>query len=483
MVKKLALAVFSIFFLCRVSPAAVNFDNLSSNTLKEESDAFAVPVPAPSAVETPARPVKEWTVMLYSTTKDKLRYSLMAQLLEMKKIGSTGKVNALIEASVPVRHSDGSVSTSTIRMALGKAGDQQELDRLIADMGRFMDMDEPTEPIDESVLAPFAGDIVRMENSSDTGDWRKAADFTAWAKTNYPAKRYAFAIVGHGNGIMDYSKPATKGVLADAETWNYVSLPEMRLLMEKTGKTDIFIMNSCLMQMAEVAYQVKDHTDAVVGSSDYLWDVGYDFGGMLALLDAEPAIKSGDLGAWVADSLIARIKAEKLPGGHASVLLTSKLPAFVKKLDAWVEAELALKDKPALAEGVKNAARFDTFNFIGNSPEIAREHAISGDLYDFVSLVTAATPRGTPEQALAREKGAELMEFISDELIYKYSFTGPAPTGFDYARAHGLAIHIPPVKEISGFGLKTRFLKQYLGLPFAKESGWGTFLSWYYANN
>jgi len=420
---------------------------------------------------------KAWTVMLYSTTKDKLRYTLVWQLLEMKKTGSTGLVNVAVEASFPVKYADGTISTPTFRMALGNAVNADELDKLIEAMFRAGER-----PIDFSLLAPFGPDIVKTENGVDTGDWRRAAEFTKWAKTNYPARRYAFVIYGHGNGIFDPQKNG-RGTLIDAETKNYVSIPELGLLMKETGHVDAFVMLSCIMQMAEVAYEIKDYADVVVGSSELMWSVGYDLNSMLASLNSNPDIPGEKLGGELSDGYIQRVKEFKLSGAHSSVIITSRFPAFVGKLNAWVEAELALNDHTAAVNAVKNAARFDIFGVtLSSSPALARRLSISGDLYDFVSLVTANTPRDTSAQLLARQRGAELMDFIAGGLVYKYVYTGKTNTGFDFSRAHGLSIYVPPVSM--PFGSLVEFENHlqtlYRDLPFARETRWPEFVNWLY---
>ena len=383
-----------------------------------------------------------------------------------------------MQAALPIKHADGMISTPTIRMALGPAGNSGELDQTIDAMFNS------DGAIDESVLKSFDGDIVMQENNTDTGNWEKVAEFTQWAKTNYPAKRYAFAIYGHGNGIFD-AKKETKGTLIDTETGNYVTLPEMRLLMAATGKVDIFLMTSCIMQMAEVAWQIKDYTDVVVGSSELMSAVGYDLKGMVDTLNAAPGISNEELGADLTEGYVARIKDFKIPGGHASVIVTSKFPGFVEKLNAWVDAELALKDQAAVNAARKEVMRFDIFGITtATTPAIAQKFSISGDLYDFVSLMTEGMPQDTPERRLAGEKGRELMAYISNELIYKYSSIGVSNTGFDYSRGHGLAIHVPPIRILSQSGALSDFEKMletiYWALPFARETRWGEFLTWIY---
>lgn len=479
MKRPLSVLILTFFFAVPSRASGFSAFDPASFTAADIAADIPVPMPAPAAEAGPSSgELKEWTVMVYSTTKDaQLRHGLIWQLLDMKKIGATGKVNVVAEASLPVRHADGSVSTDTIRMALGKAGSAEALDRLAGEM--FKDPG----PVDEKVFAAFDGDIISRRISGDTGDWRKAAAFTRWAKTEYPAKRYVFYIYGHGTGFFDAKKSSNKGTLLDTDTRNYVTLPEMGLLMAETGKVDVFLMTSCIMQMAEVAWQIKDYTDVIVGSSELIWSSGYDTAWLLHILNSEPSISSEELGAGLADSYIARVEAFKAPGGHASVIVTSRLPAFAQKLNAWVDAEMALRDKKPLIKGIFGTARFDIFGLtMGGSPAIARDVSVSGDLYDFVSIVGKNTPQDTPERLLAVQKGRELMDFISGDLLYYFAYTGKSNTGFDFGRTHGLSIHVPPIKYPFGSfaNFKNTMETPYWDLPFARETRWGEFLAWIY---
>lgn len=474
MKKTFSILAFVLLFAIPAKAANLSGFNLDAVTYRDISID-----PTPAVVPPFAPEPKEWTVMFYSTTKDNLRYILMAQLLDMKKTGSTDKVNALVQFALPIKHFDGSISTPTIRMALGKAGNSAALDQV---MNKMLSAHGA---IDENILTSFSGDIVMQKNNTDTGNWREAAEFTKWAKTNYPAKRYAFVINGHGNGFFDAKKTVNKGTLKDKDTGNYVTLPEMRLLMAETGKVDIFIMTSCLMQMAEVAWQIKDYTSVIVGSSEKMWEIGFGMKGLLDTLNSTPGILSEDLGTALADDYIASLKLMKLGGGHASVIVTSKLPAFAQKLNAWVDAEMAFQDRVALAKLTRYAdiIKFDLYGLA--STTTAKMYAISGDLYDFVRNVEKYTPQDTQAQLFAAQKGRELMDYISVELVYKYAYIGTSDAGQDFGQAHGLSIYLPRADML--FGSLSEFEKtleiNYWELPFARETKWGEFLSWIYNRN
>lgn len=449
----------------------------SLDAVRADGVAAAVPSPVPAVPSAAAEP-KEWTIMVYATTKDVLKYFMADQLIDMVQVGSTDKVTVVLETSFPVEAEDGGISTPTVRMALGAPWADQHLKQVLS-----TGFNESSKQLKESFLGAFSPYTVKREASADTGDWRRAADFTRWAKTNYPAKRYLFLVFGHGNGIFDAKKKRNKGTLQDTDTGNYVTLPEMRLLMEQTGHVDVFMMLSCIMQMAEVAWQVKDYTDVVVGSGELMWAVSYDLNAMLKTLNANPGIPAAELGRALSEGYLERAKARNYKGAHSSVILASALPGFAGKLDSWVDAQLALKDEKAVTAARQRVMRYDMFGITKDTvPAIAAYFSQSGDLYDFVRLVTAKTPQDTPEQLLARRRGLELMDYIEKDLVYSHSQYGTSHIQYEFARARGLAIYVPPGGHFFGSGSLDDFERNvetvYATLPFARETRWGKFVNW-----
>ena len=486
MLKNIIVAVLSVLSFSVPSFArSFNLDSVRADGLP------AIEVPAvngAAAATVPATP-KEWTIIYYSTTKDKLRLSFLSQLLQMKMNGSTDKVNVLLEGSFPMQMDDGSISTPTVRLALGRPWTmeflEQQLAPAIADDGT----------IKEAFIPAMAEDLISRENNVDTGDWRRAAAFAKWAKANYPARRYAFVMFGHGNGFFDPKKTNAKNTLLDTDTRNYVTVPEMRLLMAEAGRVDILVMQSCLMQMAETVWQVRDYTEAVVGSSELMWSTGYDFPGMIKLLTADPGITVPDLGAWLANGYVERVKTGK-KSGHASVIPTAALPGFAVKVDAWVDAVMALKDRRLLYPAIEKVARFDIFGVTAGDPATAESPAIvaqaakvslSGDIYDFVRLVNESLTDGSAESEAARARGTDLMNYISGTLVTSYFSHGKSAAGSDFSLARGISAHLPQQQYLalpearnkSRGGLET----PYWDIPFVKETKWGAFLHWLYKHN
>lgn len=470
----------SLGFLALFSSSAMaGLNGYDLNSVRSSEISGKVPSASVPRARRAARDVKDWTVIYYATTKDGLKYSFAQQLLELKAGGAGSNVNVAVEATFPVEDSAGAISTPTVRLAIGNAWTQAEAAQAAKNAVTS------DKQLSASLLTALSGDIVSRENNTDSGDWRRVAAFVQWAKQNYPARHYAFVIYGHGNGFFDPKKTSSRGTLMDVETKDYVTLPEMRQMMAAAGHTDIFVMTSCIMQMAEVAWQVKDYTDVIVGSSELMWSSGYDLAGMVDTLRRSPSISSAQLGDQVAKSYVDGVTANKLKGGHASVMLTSRLPGLADKLNAWTDAVMALGDKTALAKGITGDVRFDIFGLtLATSPAVASRYSMSGDLYGFVSLVTENTPQDTPAQQLVRSTGRDLMNYIQGDLIYKYYYTGSSNTGYDFSLAHGISAHVPPVKILGGSWSAFAGYMQtdYWSLPFVTETRWGEFLKWAYAN-
>ncbi|MCG2726206.1 MAG: clostripain-related cysteine peptidase [Elusimicrobia bacterium] len=488
MKKIIVVFIFSIFFATFAKAENsfnLSLEDMSYEDMTENIFSGNMPDSIPADITPVAAPrsnLKEWTVMIYSNVKDKLRYPQVWQMLEMKKIGSTDKVNVVMEVGMPIKDADGTVSTTTLRMAMGKGADSQYIDQYIEELLK----NRKSNAVNYTVFKPFAGDIVKRKKNEDMGDWKNIANFTRWAKANYPAKRYVFVVYGHGTGFFDQKKEPAKGISIDTQTGNYVTLPEFLLLMKATGKVDAIVMQSCLMQMAEVAYQVKDYTDVIVGSGELMWVVGYDFKMMLEVLNSNTNISSENFGKFLANNYVERAKTFKTMGGHASVISSSKLPGFIGKLNDWVDAIMSVGDKKSIVAGIKNVVRFDIFGItLSASPVMASRKSMSGDLYDFVEIVTRNLPQDTQKQEFARKKGYELMDYISNDLIYAYAQTGKSNTGYDFSRAHGVSIHIPPVAIPfdSMEELEKHFETVYWDLPFARASKWSDFLKWMYARD
>jgi hypothetical protein len=103
----------------------------------------------------------------------------------------------------------------------------------------------------------------------DMGAKETLRDFINWGMTYYPAERYVVVVWNHGSGWRD-EKPIepTRGVSFDDEFGTYIRTYELAQALDSIDTIDILSWDASLMQMIEVAYEVKDRVDYVVGSEE-----------------------------------------------------------------------------------------------------------------------------------------------------------------------------------------------------------------------
>ena len=109
----------------------------------------------------------------------------------------------------------------------------------------------------------------------DMGDYNEFVKFIKFVKENYPAKHYAISFWNHGSGWKDKKESASvlKGISYDDSSNNHISTNDLTIAMKEANKilgkkVDVLCFDACLMQMAEVAYAVKDQVDYMVGSEE-----------------------------------------------------------------------------------------------------------------------------------------------------------------------------------------------------------------------
>ena len=377
--------------------------------------------PAPKA---PA----EWTIMVFSSAKNDLERFLLADINEMELIGSTDKVNIVVEVGRMEGYdsSDGNW-TGVRRYLIQKDSNMTKMgSKLIQDLGMI-----------------------------DQGDWRNLAAFGKWAKAAYPAKKYMLIVSNHGSG---WEKGVTrtvvenKGISYDEQSGNHINTPQLGLALKEIGKVDLFSTDACLMQMAEVVYEIKDYTDFIVGSEETEPGDGYTYNDLLGPLTARPAMTPQELGKLTVDAYSNHY--DKINQGYTQALArSSAVNGLVPVTNAFVGAVMASGEK-ALAKSAKGAA-------------IAYAMDENKDMYDFTRRVVEGS-----QNAEVKAKGQALMNYITNTLVLHNRtrdsqgsyWSGPV----EYTLSKGMAAYFPGSTLGNG----------YNELAWAKASNWDEFVLW-----
>lgn len=327
----------------------------------------STPLPPPGASGSPAPAAgAEWTVMVYMNAKNNLEPFSFRNFNQMNRIGSTDKVNVLVEFGRPQRHytpaslPEGNWS-KTLRFRVEK--DKRALEaNAIGDLGKV-----------------------------DMGRGKTLTDFVAWCKENYPAKHYMLVIWDHGQGwrfqtalrvqgaenrsrlkslrekmlqqTPRLDRPGNKATLPEDEVVlgvvRHISLDEdtgnklynrdmqdsLRHLLGE-DKLDVIGFDACLMSMIETAFAIREIAKVQVASQELEPGTGWDYSLWLKALTDNPSMDEKEL----ARTVIAAYKVAYNNGNDTTMAavdlaqitrLAASVSSFAKLADAGLDQNLA----------------------------------------------------------------------------------------------------------------------------------------------
>lgn len=404
----------------------------------------------------PAPEARAWTFMVYLAGDNNLEDYGRADLLEMKQVGSTPQVALVAQFD---------------RMQAG------ETKRYYLTQGNDLE-----------------GDDVRAGlGETNTGDPRELSRFLIWAMQEYPAKRYALVLWNHGMGWKEDdiyrlaersglhlarrqrtlgqliaqlarcgARPPlfsttvetilARGIAYDDTDRDFLDNAEMEralgaaLLATGVEKLDLLGFDACLMNMIEVAYQVKDVTAYVVGSQENEPAEGWPYERVLNQLVNQPTIEAEQLATLAVEAYAAAYGAEE-------ILTQSALDLAAVREVTW-----------ALSELCRYILEYDQecLLALGRAGRKAQSYADADykDLYDFCSLL--AERQELPELRIRAQAVMDLLVPPGQGRLVR----AETHQGTRVARSHGVSIYFPS-HAISPF---------YGNLKFANESLWDDML-------
>ena len=221
---------------------------------------------------------------------------------------------------------------------------------------------------------------------TNSGDPRNLALFIEWAIRTYPAKHYGLVLWNHGTGwkdddiydvavasgldrllnprrlsklirrlvSMQQDPPVfkttlgailSKGIAFDDTSLDFLDNAELRrgldagLLFAGVERLSLLGFDACLMSMVEVAYQVRDQADFLVGSQETEPGEGWPYASILEALASEPTMAPARLGAMISNCYVNAYP----PGSELtqSTLDLSLCEALKVALDSFCEYVIA----------------------------------------------------------------------------------------------------------------------------------------------
>lgn len=361
----------------------------------------------------------EWTILVFLNADNDLERFGILNFNQMEQIGSTDQVKIVVQM-------DRSPGFDTSN------GDWTDTRRFL--VTRDNDTLNMTSPVVE-----YMGEM-------DMGDPEVLADFIRWGQANYPAKKYCLVLWNHGSGWRSYSSlsgTVPRNISFDDTSYTSIKTSDLPgALAAANPLIDVLAMDASLMQMLEVAYEVKDSARYMVGSEESPPGEGYEYHRWLGRLVANPTMSPAELCNVLVQEYVTAYTGRYSVTQSAVDL--SKITGVAQAADSLARALIPFASSSAAA--------------LSSARDTAQSYAYVyyKDLVDYATRVSALL--GSDEVFAARN---ELSNAMSAAVIAE------AHTGASVAQSHGLSIYIPE---------PSTYLVRYRDLAFARDTQWDEFL-------
>jgi hypothetical protein len=379
----------------------------------------------------------KWTFMVYMAGDNNLDGAALRDIAEMARAGSTKDVNIMVQ-----------------------------LDRIEDNLTRRFQITQG---------GGFKKDCIETFGDTNTGDPQILYDFVKWAADNYPADRYALILWNHGSGWWEDAKSRAAGLAEkkprrrlfrqpirylvpqahlnipapqehrsicydDTSGGDALDNRELRIVLAGIcallgRKIDLLGMDACLMNMVEVAYQLRESVNVIVGSEIEEPFDGWPYAEILSRLTARPRQDAAALAHWIVKSYILSYKG-KDETVTQSAIDVGRIGEMTAKVDALSATLLAAID--ADSKLIKNAwnrsPRFYDDNYIDLACFAKNLRKKAGaELHSKVDDLIAALKAGKGKAILCQEKiGREVRGTCGLSIYFPTDRINPAYRTLDF---------------------------------------------------
>jgi hypothetical protein len=391
----------------------------------------------------------EWTWLVYMAGDNNLEGAGDADLQEMQQVGSTPKVNVLVQFDT----------------------EEDQTTRYFVEQGNLK--------------------TVQTMPGVDCGDPKVLRDFVAWGADQYPAKHYLVDVWNHGGGWenlpadYDYGAlratkpiagsklkrlkravfrttidkinahpPRTRTIAIDCGSHDYLDNQELHDALAGalpgSQKIDILGCDACLMNMLEIAYEMQDTAAYMVGSEETEPGRGWPYADILGALAANPAMTPEALAKKIASFYGRWYRKNGDPVNDRSATQSALDLEAIEPVSAAVDAlAAAMIGDLARSAGTISLSRDRTLKF--EMPEYI-------DLVDFCDQLQ----QRVTNRAIGKAAGA-VQDAVQAGFVIANATWGPS-----VRRAKGVSIYFPHPEDYS---------KDYASLRYSKKGNWGNFLT------
>ncbi len=364
---------------------------------------------------------KEWTFLLFLNGHNNLSSYGDMNLKDMEKIGSNENLNIVVE--------------------WGKSGDP---------LNQRLLVQKSTDP--SKVTSPSLMSIKDV----DMGDYKNLIEFVKWGVDNFPAKHYFVAVWNHGSGWHLEQIKAKKNNIGindisyDDVTGNQISTEQLAVAMGEIKnylgrKVDIYGSDACLMQMLEVATEMKNAVNYIVGSEELEPGEGWPYEAFFKNWSNAPQSTAAEVSTMLSKEYLAAYS----DGGSYGLNSVTFSAINISKLDA------VLQSASEVSKQIQNLSAEKLTQLQTALRKV--QYYYYTDYKDYGHFLK------TLESLVQREDKLPFTKALSDmnELVIANNNSN------DYKNASGISVWLPTANN--------SYLERYKNLEFNKLTGWSEF--------
>lgn len=432
-----------------------------------------------------------WTVMVYLAGDNNLSTECMFALTEMKQanLGKYVNVIAQFDPSDP--------QLPTHRYVIRRSGKNKSFRRDIVDQACYFDDNGEIKFGKESKCAQTLAADRKRERELRLATWSEAYltgspqreplniydtdsgspvtlyNFISFCIQEYPADHYLIILSGHAAGTeRDY-------LMKDESSACSLTFNEMKRVFERVRKDlgrpiDIVGMDTCLMSMAEICYELRGSAEIVVGCESFSPASGWpyrevlerlsnDFVGPCVLPPGESLVQAAakaivkEYVNYYSNYWIAGLSVTQ---SALNVCKVEKLHEVINELARRMERQLIAERSGTPSNG--GGRQFQDALLLAHWEAQSYNGEQFVDLFDFCECLQARLDGGT-----IAEQCQAVKDFLRTEFVLASCYSGAI-----YQYSYGVSLYFP----------WSYVALSYWNLDFVKAaqgSGWGSFLKTY----
>ena len=423
---------------------------------------------------------KNWNVMVYMAADNSLSEECIFSLKEMQRVGTAEGVKVLAQFHSSAKGKNGQLIEPRRYSVRGKnqpGGKDGELKPRPGDVVRVPAINRRIQAQMQRSLKQFA--VIGQETEGEKAELVSASNPNVLeefiqlgiSESLSPDARLLLILSGHGNGavgafLRSVNAPSSLDVSKFAEVFSTI---------ERT--IDIVLMDSCLMSMAEVAYELSPFVDYLIGAEGYELSTGWPYHHILETINDASA--SGIDNADLACDLIEKYVNYYADYDVAGVSVDMSV-CHLKQIDTLVNAVKDLKDVLMTGIDVK-VILYAVLLAHWRAQSYHGERYV--DLWDFCDQLGNLMPlassldKEVPEAFKAIEAQCQKVKLAikgDKKFVIHSAYSGAA-----FQHSHGVSIYFPwaaDTENVEDFAE----LVEYKKLDFhLKATKWGDFIEKY----